>query len=62
MPIAVVESAGDDRPLRRDAGQKLRLRGCDAAMMADLEQGALQAGFAQHGLFDGGFGVALKQN
>ena len=46
MPIAVVESAGDDRPLRRDARQKLRPRGCDAAMMADFEQRALQAGFA----------------
>ena len=45
MAIAVVKSAGDDGPLRRDAGEKLGARGCDAAVMADFEKRAREAGF-----------------
>jgi hypothetical protein len=46
MTVAVVESAGDDGPLRRDAGQKLGPRGSDAAVMADFEQRAREPGSA----------------
>ena len=36
MAVAIVKAAGDDSELRGDAGEELRARGGEAAMMADL--------------------------
>jgi hypothetical protein len=62
MAVAVVESAGDDGPLRGNAGQELRARGGEAAVMAGFQERAGEAGLGQHGLLDGGFGIAFEKN
>src|SRR5271168_1278129 len=66
MTEAVAASTGDDRPARRDGRQKGRMSGSHAAVMADLEQCALQ-GFStvlragQDRVFLRPFGIALQQ-
>ncbi len=62
MAVAVVEATGDDGPLRGDAGEEFGTRGGDAAVMAYFEQSARKAGLGQHGLLDGGFGVAFEHH
>ena len=62
MAVAVVQAAGDDGPLRGYAGEELGARGSDAAVVAHLEQRALQAGLGEHGVFDRGFGIAFKHD
>ena len=60
MAVAIVQPAGNDGPLRRNARQELRPRGRDAAVMADLEQRAGEIGLAKHRLLDRPFRVAFQ--
>jgi len=60
MAIAVAQAAGDDRPLGVHTGQKLRMRGGEAAVVPHFEQCAGQPRLGQHRLLDGSLGVTLQ--
>src|SRR5580658_2583893 len=62
MAVAVAEAARDDGPLRGHASEELGARGGEAAVMAYLEQRALKARLCQHGLLNGGLGVAFEKD
>jgi hypothetical protein len=62
MAEMVAEAAGDDGPLRGDAGEELGPGGSKAAVMAHFEQGAGEVGSKEHGLFNGRFGIAFEED
>ncbi len=62
MPIAIVQSARDHRPLRSYARQKLRPCRRNAAVMPHFEQSARKILLRQHGLLDGRLRVALQHH
>ena len=62
MAEAVAPAAGDDCPVGMYGGKELRTGGCQAAVMANFEEGALQAGLAEDALLFGSLGVPRQQD
>ena len=62
VPVTIVEAARDDGEARRHASKEVRLGGRGAAVMADLEDAALERQLREHCSFNGRFRIAFEQH